>query len=912
MDRFVYDFAEGGRDLHGLIGVKSANLAELTNLGLPVPPGFTILASAFRRYPTTGGAPADLSAEVTAHLRRLEARLGRRFGDHGNPLLVSVRAGARSSMPGLMETVLNIGLTDETVTGLAEQSGDELFAWDSYRRLIQRFGRTVCGVPNAAFEAALDEARLRTGVLVNDDFGVDDVKALVAAYKAIVREHTGADVPQQARDQLDLAVRAVFESWDTPRAVLHRRQERIPADEGVSVIVQAMVFGNGGPNSGTGVASTRDPQTGRRGVCGMYSPHAQGGDPASGVRDAVPLRELAHVDTRSFDELMAIAARLERHYRDLCDVEFTIERGRLWILKSRVSARTPSAAFLIASQLVDEGIIDEDEALMRVSGAQLARLMASSLDVSGEVRLIAEGVPAASGAACGRAVFDADRAVELAADGEPVILVRPETTPDDLPGMTAARGVLTARGGRTSHAAVAARGLDRPCVCGAAALHLDVHKRQFRADGVVVSEGDLVSLDGGTGRVYLGTVPVQPSAVTAYLDGDLAAESDRLLASVHRLLTYADRRRQLGVRANADTPGDADRARRFGAHGIGLCRTERMFRGDRRSVLERLILTDSPSRRAAILEELLTLQRSDFLQMFRSMDGLPVTVRLIDARVHEFLPSVEELTAEVAVADALGQDADHDARLLATVRRMQEQNPVLGLRGVRLGLLVPGLFATQARAVAEAAVLHREAGGDPRPEIMVPLVGAIQELETVREEIGAAIGPVLAGSSIGIKIGTMVEVPRAALTAGQIADAADFFSLGTNDLTQLVWGFSRDDVEAVFVGRYAELGILGASPFETIDIDGVGHLIRVAVARGRAARPDLQIGVCGEHAGDPESIRFFAHVGLDYVSCAPLRVPIARLEAGRAAVAGSRPAAPTALLQTGHRTLVTAVLGGGR
>ena len=875
MDKFVYDFAEGNKDLKDLLGGKGANLAEMTNLGLPVPAGFTISTEACQRYLAQGRHVDGLAAEIDEHLATLEAAMGRKLGDPNDPLLVSVRSGAKFSMPGMMETVLNVGLNDESVAGLSRQAGgNDRFAWDSYRRLIQMFGKTVCDVPGEEFEQALHQAKTTKGV--KDDVQLDaaDLRAVVDAFKAVFAKHTGHEFPQAPREQLDLAIEAVFRSWNADRAVLYRRQERIPADLGTAVNVVAMVFGNLGADSGTGVAFTRDPATGESGVYGDYLQDAQGEDVVAGIRNTLPLQDLERIDKKSYDELMAIMKKLESHYHDLCDIEFTIERGKLWMLQTRVGKRTAAAAFTIAAQLVEEGVIDLDEALTRVSGAQLAQLMFPRFDLAGDPVPITRGVGASPGAAAGEVVFTSRRAVELAAEGRSVVLVRRETNPDDLPGMIAAQGILTSRGGKTSHAAVVARGMGKTCVCGAD--QMEVGRDQFTVDGHVVREGDVVSIDGTTGRVYLGEVPVRPSEVVQYFEGDLdpALANEPLVAAVHLLMTHADQRRRLRVRTNADTGIDAARARRFGAQGIGLCRTEHMFLGDRRELVERLILARAEAERNDALAALQPLQRADFLEIFREMNGLPVTIRLIDPPLHEFLPSLEELAVRVAVAHEHGQHVEHDEQLLAAVRRMHEQNPMLGLRGVRLGLVIPGLFAMQVRAIVEAAVALAAEGGHPRPEIMVPLVGAVQELETVRAEAEKIITEVVGDSGVEVVIGTMIEVPR----------AAEFFSFGTNDLTQMAWGFSRDDVEGAFFWRYLELGIFGISPFESLDRDGVGRLIKIAAAEGRATRPELKLGICGEHGGDPESVHFFHEVGLDYVSCSPFRVPIARLEAGRAAV----------------------------
>ncbi|MEU4440606.1 pyruvate, phosphate dikinase [Micromonospora sp. WMMC264] len=876
MSKYVYDFIEGDRSQADLLGGKGANLAEMTRLGLPVPPGFTVTTDACRAYLATGAPPAGLYEEINAHLREVEARLDRWLGDPRDPLLLAVRSGGRYSMPGMMETILDIGLNDTTVAGLAARTGDERFAWDSYRRLIQMFGRTVHGIPGDEFEHELAALRATAGP---GGPGAGQLRDLVDTYKKIFARHVGHDFPQAPHEQLFLAVRAVFESWHSERARIYRRQERIPDDLGTAVNVMAMVFGNLGPDSGTGVAFTRDPATGAPGVYGDYLSDAQGEDVVAGIRNTVPLTELANLDPVSFHRLREIMATLERHYRDLCDVEFTIERGKLWMLQTRVGKRTAAAAFVIAAQLAEEGLITADEALTRVTGAQLAQLMFPAFDAAGAPEPLAVGVGASPGAAVGRVVFDSAAA---AASTGPVILVRPETNPDDLPGMIAAAGVLTSRGGKTSHAAVVARGMGRTCVCGAEALTIDVERGEFTVGEQVVRAGEVISIDGTSGRIWRGEVPVQPSPVARYLTGELRPEADPLVAAVHRLLGHADAVRTLGVHANADTPDDARRARELGAEGIGLCRTEHMFLGERRELVERLILADGPAEVGAALDALLPLQRADFVGLLTAMDGLPVTVRLLDPPLHEFLPPLAELTARVAGAQARGEEPGHDGVLLAAVRRMHETNPMLGLRGVRLGLVVPGLFAMQVRALAEAAAQRVRAGGDPRPEIMVPLVGDVRELAAVADEARR----VLAGvpDAPEIPIGTMIETPRAALTAGDIAAEARFFSFGTNDLTQMTWAFSRDDVEGAFFSTYLERGIFPVSPFESIDATGVGRLVRLAVAEGRAARPDLTVGVCGEHGGDPDSIGFFAAAGLDYVSCSPYRVPVARLAAGRAAV----------------------------
>ncbi|HEY7722256.1 MAG TPA: pyruvate, phosphate dikinase [Pedococcus sp.] len=885
MGRYVYDFAEGGKDQKDLLGGKGANLAEMTRLGLPVPPGFTITTDACRVYLAEGHEPEGLAEEVDRHLARLEERMGRRLGNPDDPLLVSVRSGAKFSMPGMMDTVLNIGLGDHSVEGLIRQSGgNERFAWDSYRRLLSMFGQTVLGLGSHDFEQELDRLKDERGASSDLDLTAEDLRGLVKTYQGLVREHSGRDFPQDPREQLGLAIRAVFDSWNTERATIYRRRERIPADLGTAVNVGAMVFGNGGADSGTGVAFTRDPATGAQGVYGDYLQNAQGEDVVAGIRNTVPLHDLETIDKACYDELLGIMATLERHYRDLCDIEFTIEHGTLWMLQTRVGKRTAQAAFRIASELVDEGLIDLDEALQRVNGAQLATLMFPRFDDRHERHLLGTGMNASPGAAVGRAVFDSHTAAEWAERGEDVILVRRETNPDDLKGMVAARGILTSRGGKTSHAAVVARGMGRTCVCGAESLDVDVRARRFTcADGTVVSEGDVISIDGTTGDIFAGEVPVMDSLVVRHFEGDTTAD-DETVRAVARLMEHADRTRRMEVRANADTPDDAARARRFGAQGIGLCRTEHMFLGDRRELVEHLIIAETHEEQEAALEALLPRQREDFIGILEAMDGLPVTVRLIDPPLHEFLPDLTDLAVLVAHEDDAGNPDSRHHRLLEAVKRMHEQNPMLGLRGVRLGIALPGLFAMQTRAVLEAAAARLEAGGDPRPEIMVPLVASAEEFEIVRAEVERVAAEVqdAAGREIPYTVGTMIELPRAVLTADRIAATAEFFSFGTNDLTQMTWGFSRDDVESSFFSTYLEKGVFGVSPFETLDVDGVGALVRYAAQRGRAARPDLHLGVCGEHGGDPESIHFFEGVGLDYVSCSPFRVPIARLEAARA------------------------------
>ena len=887
MSKFVYDFTEGNKDLKDLLGGKGANLAEMTNLGLPVPPGFTITTDACRYYLARGTAPDGLDDEVSTHLHALELAMGRKLGDPADPLLVSVRSGAKFSMPGMMDTVLNVGLSDESVNGLAKQSGNERFAWDAYRRLIQMFGKTVLDVDGEHFAQALDAAKQAKGATSDTELNAEDLKALTATFKELVVEHAGREFPQDPREQMDLAVLAVFDSWNSDRAVLYRRQERIPADLGTAVSIVAMVFGNLGDDSGTGVAFTRDPGTGAQGVYGDYLQNAQGEDVVAGIRNTVPLQDLGRIDKTSYDQLMAIMRTLENHYRDLCDIEFTIERGKLWMLQTRVGKRTAAAAFRIATQLVNQGMIDLDEALTRVTGDQLARLMFPRFDTSGEgITRLTKAISASPGAAVGKAVFDSKTAVAWAEAGEQVILVRRETNPDDLHGMIAAQGVLTSRGGKTSHAAVVARGMGKTCVCGAEELVVDAAAKSFTTpDGTVVSEGDVISVDGTSGAVYLGEVPVIASNVVQYFEGELAPDCDELVAAVHTIMSHADAARRLGVWANADNGPDCARARRFGAGGVGLVRTEHMFLGERRQLVEDLILAETDAARKAGLDALEPLQRGDFTEILAAMDGQPVTIRLIDPPLHEFLPDYTALSVKLALAG--DKATEKDLRLLEAVRRLHEMNPMLGLRGVRLVLVIPGLLDMQVRAIASAAAELVKAGRTPKPEIMIPLTATVQEMEISKERVEKALHAVEeeTGVHVDVPVGTMIEVPRAALTAGEIARSAEFFSFGTNDLTQMTWAFSRDDVEGAFFAPYIDMGIFGVSPFETIDRDGVGRLIKIATAEGRATRPGLKLGICGEHGGDPASVWFFHEAGLDYVSCSPFRVPVARLEAGRAAVA---------------------------
>lgn len=897
MIQYVHMFSEGDRDQKDLLGGKGANLAEMVKLGLPVPPGFTITTEACRAYLTEGRVPPEVRVEVTQRLRDVEDLIGRTLGDSEEPLLLSVRSGAKFSMPGMMETVLNVGLNDDTVHSLASFAGDERFAWDSYRRLIQMFGKTVLDIDSERFSDVLDRHKEEAGVQADVDLTADHLKQVVAEFKQIVQDETGNPFPQTPRRQVDMAIEAVFRSWNTERAQLYRRRERIADDLGTAVNVQAMVFGNLGETSGTGVCFTRDPSSGHSGVYGDYLPNAQGEDVVAGIRNTLALTDLEDRDPEAYKELRTAMRRLETHYRDLCDIEFTIERGKLWMLQTRVGKRTAGAAFRIATQLVDEALITMDEALERVTGEQLSQLLFPQFDREAERTLIATGMGASPGAAVGLVVFDNASAEAKQAEGQSVILVRRETSPEDLPGMIAAAGILTARGGKTSHAAVVARGMGKCAVVGAEDLVVDVAAKEIRVGEHVVREGDTLAIDGKTGEVFLGDVHVIDSPVMTYISQGVEAaraiaddeETTELIEAVDRVLLHADERRRLRVRANADTGEDAQRARDRGAEGIGLCRTEHQFLGERRQQIERVVLAEADEEREAALAELLPAQIEDFAQLLTAMDGLPTTIRLIDPPLHEFLPDLTDLTVEVALAEERGESGPEVERTRAlrdAVRSIHEANPMLGLRGVRLGLKIPGLFGLQIHAIAEAVVRLREEGKDPQPEIMVPLIGSNRELVIVRAQAEEIIAEVAEAhnQSIDIPIGCMIELPRAALTANRIAQTADFFSFGTNDLTQTTWGFSRDDVETAFFPKYLENGVLTISPFETLDALGVGELVQIGVDKGRGTQPGLKTGVCGEHGGDPESIHFFHQAGLDYVSCSPFRVPVARLEAGRAVV----------------------------
>ena len=899
--RWVYPFADAptGDGARALLGGKGAGLAAMTAAGLPVPPGLTVTTEACLAYRRHGSVfPEGLWSQTREALRGVEASTGRRFGDAANPLLLSVRSGAAVSMPGMMDTVLNLGLNDGTAAGLAAQTGDERFAYDAYRRFVAMFGTVVMGVAAERFDRVLERAKGQTEGGRDTDLSPDQLREVVAASKRLVfGEHRGQPFPDDPEEQLRMAVAAVFDSWDNDRAVAYRRVHRIPDDIGTGVTVQAMVFGNMGWDSGTGVAFTRDPSTGENALYGEYLLNAQGEDVVAGTRTPKPIARMADDLPGTSEEFREIAGRLEAAYGDVQDVEFTVEQGRLWLLQTRTAKRSGAAAVRVAVDMVAEGVIGREEAVRRVSPGALDALLHPTVDPDAEVEVLAEGLPASPGAAQGRAVFTSEAAEEAAAEGGAVVLVRQETSPDDFHGMVAARAVVTARGGMTSHAAVVARGMGLPCVAGADGLDIDAAQGRLTSNGHTVVAGDWLTVDGATGRVLLGRVPTRDPE-----PGD----------DFETLMSWADSVRRLGVRANADTAEDAAAARQFGAEGIGLCRTEHMFFGDERlAPMREMILADSAGAREAALRKLLPLQRSDFAGLFRAMDGLPVTVRLLDPPLHEFLPSLLDLHDEVAElklalrrADTMGEmdrllDRSDTARaLLRQVERLSEQNPMLGLRGCRLGLLYPEVTRMQARAVFEAAVEVQGEGGVVRPEVMVPLVSVAAELEDQAAVVREVAEAVFAehGARVDVVVGTMLELPRACLTAGEVAAHADFFSFGTNDLTQTTFGLSRDDAGR-FLSTYVERGVLADDPFQTLDTGGVGELVRLGTERGRAARPGLKVGVCGEHGGDPASVAFFDAVGLDYVSCSPYRVPVARLAAAHAALDAAshdRPAPPEA------------------
>jgi pyruvate, orthophosphate dikinase len=903
--KFVYDFNEGNRDMKDLLGGKGANLAEMTNMGLPVPPGFTITTEACLSYLESGGFPAGLMDEAEQHLQALEGAMEKKLGDPDDPLLVSVRSGAKFSMPGMMDTVLNLGLNDRSVEGLAKQTSNDRFAWDAYRRFVQMFGKIVLDISGDRFEEKLDEAKASKGSVAKDtDLDADDLRRLTEAFKQIIRDETGEDFPEDPRKQLEKAIEAVFGSWNGKRAVDYRRQNKISDDLGTAVNIVAMVFGNMGDDSGTGVAFTRDPATGEKRPYGDYLPNAQGEDVVAGIRNTLRLEDLEEINAQAYRELREGMDTLERHYRDMCDIEFTIERGKLWFLQTRVGKRTSFAEWVMAYDMWQEGLIGQNEGLLRLDANRLEQLLKPVIkrELKESRQPATRGLNASPGAAVGRVVFTADTARDWAERGEKVILVRRETTPDDYHGMVKSQGILTSAGGTNSHAAVVARGEGIPAVCGADAIRIQRGAKAFSIGEKSLEEGDWITIDGTDGTVYLEQLELEPSVLEKAITGDPEARKEKIWKAFEAFMRRADEVRRLRVRANADTPEQSRNARERGAQGIGLCRTEHMFLGEERvAAVRKMIFADTEEEEREAYDALTPLQRGDFVGIFEAMDGLPVTVRLLDPPLHEFLPNQVDLSVAVALAEERGEDSvtlrDEKMSLkeaksvLSKVDELHEANPMLGLRGVRLGIWKPGLYAMQVRAIVEAACDRVEAGGHPEVEIMIPLVATREELRQMREELEPVAAAVLKDRGVELPLlwGTMIELPRACAVAGEIAQVAEFFSFGTNDLTQTAFGFSRDDI-GKFLGMYEERKLVPANPFVTIDRPGVGSLMREAVDSGRASNGSLHIGICGEHGGDPASVAFCHEIGLDYVSCSPFRVETARLAAGQAALGESESA----------------------
>jgi pyruvate,orthophosphate dikinase len=879
--QYVFLFDEGRADMKETLGGKGANLAEMTWAGLPVPPGFTISTEACTRYYTEAEQiTPDIQAQIDQALQELENRVGKKLGDAQDPLLVSVRSGAVFSMPGMMDTILNLGLNDSTVQGLAELTGNHRFAYDSYRRFIQMFSNVVLDVDHYHFEHILEHVKETHNLTHDPELSAEQWQEVIAKYKELVRKETKADFPQDPKVQLDQAIRAVFKSWNNQRAIIYRRINKIPDHLGTAVNVQMMVFGNMGDDSGTGVAFTRNPSTGERELYGEFLINAQGEDVVAGIRTPQPIAALQNVMPEIFDQFHEIAQRLEKHYKDMQDIEFTVERGKLFMLQTRNAKRTAQAAVKVAVDLVKEGLITKEEAIMRVDPHSLDQLLHRRIDPHAEVNLIAKGLPASPGAASGQVVFDADLADKLANDGKKVILVRPETTPEDIHGMVASQGIVTSRGGMTSHAAVVARGMGKACICGCESLRIDLRTKQFTVDNLLIKEGDWISIDGGTGRVLLGEVQL--------IDPLLSLE-------FKQLLDWADEIRKIDVRANADNPEDSIKAREFGAQGIGLCRTEHMFMAvDRVPIVQEMILAETLEERQAALDKLLPMQQGDFEGILKAMEGLPVTIRLLDPPLHEFLPNLEELLVEITKlrmqADADPELLREKESLLRKVRTLHEFNPMLGHRGCRLGMTFPEIYEMQVIAIFRATANLKRLGIDAQPEVMIPLVGHVNELKAMRELVIQKANAVMGetGMHFNYMIGTMIEIPRAALTADEIATEADFFSFGTNDLTQTTFGFSRDDAEGKFLHQYVNDKILPDNPFAVLDQTGVGKLIETAEKLGRNVKPDLKLGICGEHGGEKSSIEFCYKAGLNYVSCSPFRVPIARLAAAQATIKNPR------------------------
>ncbi|MDK2877932.1 MAG: pyruvate, orthophosphate dikinase [Thermoanaerobacteraceae bacterium] len=871
--KFVYSFKEGKADMRSLLGGKGANLAEMVHIGLPVPMGFTVTTEACLNYYEEGEKISDeILEQIFKALDELEKENGKKLGDPQNPLLVSVRSGAAISMPGMMDTILNLGLNDESVKGLASVTANERFAYDSYRRFIQMFGNVVLGIEHDKFEAKIDSVKAKRNVTQDTELTAADWQEVIKLYKELVKEETGKDFPQDPKEQLLMAVEAVFKSWNNQRAKVYRRINKIPDTLGTAVNVQTMVFGNKGDDSGTGVAFTRNPSTGEKKVYGEFLMNAQGEDVVAGIRTPKNIAELENVMPEVYEQFAGVCKLLENHYRDMQDIEFTIENGKLFMLQTRNGKRTAQAAVKIAVDMVKEGLITKEEAILRVSPDQVVSLLHRRIDPAAKVEVIAKGLPASPGAGSGHVIFDPDEAEELGNQGQKVILVRTETTPDDIHGIVMAQGVLTSRGGMTSHAAVVARGMGKPAVCGCDAIKIDPEKEEFQVGNLTVKKGDMISIDGATGQVILGDVPM--------IDPVLSDEFKELLG-------WADEVRRLSVRANADTPNDARVAREFGAEGIGLCRTEHMFMAvDRLPVVQEMIMSDTKEEREKALEKLLPFQQEDFEGILEAMEGLPVTIRLLDPPLHEFLPNAEELITEIAELKAAGNTDELEKKqsMLKKVRSLHEFNPMLGLRGCRLGILYPEIYAMQVRAIFKAACKLTKRGLKVEPEVEIPLVGHENELKIMRDLVEKTAAAVLKeeGVKLDYKIGTMIEIPRACVTAGEIAKHADFFSFGTNDLTQTTFGFSRDDAEAKFLPHYINEKILIDDPFIVLDRNGVGSLMKMAVKSGREVKNDLMVGICGEHGGEPSSVEFCHMIGLNYVSCSPYRVPVARLAAAQA------------------------------
>ncbi len=874
LSRQVYDFAEGNAKMRELLGGKGANLAEMTSIGLPVPPGFTITTEACNIYQSEKCLSPGLIKEVEEHLQRLQQKTSKVFGSGDNPLLVSVRSGAAISMPGMMDTILNLGLNDKTVEALARQSNNRRFALDCYRRFIQMFAEVVLKVDHYLFERLLEQVKTEYQAASDMELEPQALEKVIDSYFVIIKDQ-GKTFPQDPWKQLLMSIEAVFSSWNNQRAIVYRRLNKIPDSLGTAVNIQSMVFGNFGNDSGTGVAFTRNPSTGEKELYGEFLLNAQGEDVVAGIRTPLPISQLNRTMPQVYEEFASIASLLEKHYRDMQDIEFTIERGKLYLLQTRAGKRSAAAAVKIAVDMVKEDIITEEEALLKVEPKQLDQLLHPRIDPEAELEALATGLPASPGAATGKVVFDADEAEKMGSAGEKVILVRPETTPDDIHGIVASQGVLTSRGGMTSHAAVVARGMGKPCICGAESIKIDIDKKTFSVEGVLVAQGDIISLDGSTGKIFKGEAPL----ISPQLSGEL-----------NELLAWADKKRVLSVRANADNPQDAAKARSFGAEGIGLCRTEHMFMGhDRLALVQKMILAETKENRDKALQKLLPLQRDDFIGIFREMKGLPTTIRLLDPPLHEFLPNLEELLVEIAVMKEKGESGQKLQQkhfLLKKVKSLAEFNPMLGHRGCRLGLVFPEIYAVQVRAIFQAAAKVMKEGIQVKPEIMIPLVGHYRELEKLKALVDKEAKAVQEEEGINFtySVGTMIELPRACLTADKIAESAEFFSFGTNDLTQTTFGFSRDDAEGKFLPFYLQQKILPDNPFMVLDREGVGKIMKMGVELGRKTKPDIKLGICGEHGGDPSSIAFCHELGLDYVSCSPFRVPIARLAAAQAAI----------------------------